>query len=52
MVSPAFQVRVAAGVSMTAVGGELPAAIGTDAGSLTSPRLSVTRSLATVPGVV
>jgi hypothetical protein len=46
IVSPTVQVRVGAGVSMTAVGGELPAVIVTEAGSLTSPRLSVTFSLA------
>jgi len=53
IVSPTVQVRVGVGVSMTAVGGELPAEIVTEAGSLTSPRLSVTVSLASyVPGVV
>ena len=45
-VSPTVQLRVAAGVSMTAVGGEFPAVIVTEAGSLVRPRLSVTLSLA------
>jgi len=46
MVSPTVQVRGGVGVSMTAAGGELPAVIVTEAGSLASPRLSVTLSLA------
>jgi hypothetical protein len=45
-VSPTVQVRAGVEVSMTAVGGELPAVIVTEAGSLASPRLSVTFSLA------
>src|SRR5919198_1726625 len=48
IVSPTFQVSVGAGVSITAVGGELPAVIVTEAGSLTSPLLSGTFSLAGV----
>ena len=37
MVSPTVQVRGGVGVSMTAAGGELPAVIVTEAGSLASP---------------